>query len=308
MLDDNRTIFCVWSKSHGGAAAFLSKSVDGGLTWEILPVPDDWSITKNCPSIYKLTNRQGKERLMVFTAEPAMSQTYSEDYGETWSSVISLNKPCVMAFTSIIQLKNGDYFGIYSRRRNGDDDPPGSSMSVWGSISADGGVTWQDSFFVADRLDKNPGEPCLIRSPNGNELMVLMRENSRTGCSLVMYSNDEADTWSEMEETIPYLTGDRHVAKYLSDGRLVIVFRDMMADSPFYGHFVAWIGMYEDIVNNREGQYRIKLLHNFAGWDCGYPGLEILPDGTIIAITYIKYTEGDNKHSIVSVRFNPNEL
>jgi hypothetical protein len=314
MLDDNKTIFCVWSRDHGGSAEFLAKSENAGLTWQYLPVPDFWSITRNCPSIYKLKDQLGKERLMVFTAEPRMSQTYSEDYGETWSSVVSLNKPCVMAFTSIIQLKNGNYFGLYSRRRNNDDDPPGSPMSVWGSISTNGGITWSDSFFVADKYDKNPGEPCLIRSPDGEELAVLMRENSRTGSSLVMYSNDEAITWSEMHETIPFLTGDRHVAKYSSDGRLVVAFRDMMLDSPYYGHFVLWIGHYNDIRNNHgrggsfDGQYRLKLLHSYAGWDTGYPGLEILPDNTVIATTYIKYEEGINKHSIVSIRLNLNEL
>jgi hypothetical protein len=81
-----------------------------------------------------------------------------------------------------------------------------------------------------------------------------------------------------------------------------------MIDSPFYEHFVVWVGKYEDIVNKKEGQYRVKLLHSYAGWDCGYPDLEILPDGTIIATTYIKYTEGKNKQSIVSVRFKLEDL
>lgn len=46
-----------------------------------------------------------------------MGQSYSEDYGKTWSPVRSLNKPCVMAFSSIIQLKNGDYMGLYQPRK-----------------------------------------------------------------------------------------------------------------------------------------------------------------------------------------------
>ena len=58
---------------------------------------------------------------------------------------------------------------------------------------------------------------------------------------------------------------------------------------------------------NRPGEYRIKLLHNFAGTDCGYPGMELLPDGTIIATTYIKYRDDNTKHSVVSTRFNIRE-
>ncbi len=31
------------------------------------------------------------------------------------------------------------------------------------------------------------------------------------------------------------------------------------------------------------------MLHNYAGWDCGYPGVELLPDGTIVATTYVTF-------------------
>jgi hypothetical protein len=305
MLDDNKTIFCTWSKGHGGPAAFLAKSEDGGLTWRKLSVPSDWLKTVNCPSIYKLTDRQGKQRLFIFTSAFKMSQTYSEDDGKNWSPVVGLNKRNGMPFTSIQRLKSGNYLALYSRGKGNDDRGP---QCIWGSISEDGGLTWKESFPLPDRTDKSPFEPCLIRSPEGNELMVLMRDESRTGSSLIMYSKDEGGHWTGIEETIAYLTGDRHVAKYSPDGRLVVAFRDRMAGSPFYGHFVVWVGRYEDIVDKKEGQYRIKLLHSHAGWDCGYPGLEILPDGTIIATTYIKYMEGNSKQSVVSVRFNLEDL
>ena len=37
--------------------------------------------------------------------------------------------------------------------------------------------------------------------------------------------------------------------------------------------------------------------------DCGYSGLECLPDGTFVATTYVKYRTGPELNSIVSVRF-----
>ncbi|MBB3207230.1 hypothetical protein FHS27_003049 [Rhodopirellula rubra] len=52
----------------------------------------------------------------------------------------------------------------------------------------------------------------------------------------------------------------------------------------------------------------MKLLHSHAGNDCGYPGVEQLNDGTIVATTYIKYRPGADKHSIVSTRFNLAEI
>jgi hypothetical protein len=52
---------------------------------------------------------------------------------------------------------------------------------------------------------------------------------------------------------------------------------------PTKGHFVAWIGTYDDQQAGRSGQYRIKLPHRYGknAGDCGYPGVELLADGTI---------------------------
>ena len=119
----------------------------------------------------------------------------------------------------------------------------------------------------------------------------------------MMFSTDHGETWSEAVDTPWGLTGDRHWGVYAPDGRFVCVFRDKAINSPTLNHFVAWVGTYEDIKNYRPGQYRIKLLHSNAGGDCGYPGIQVLPDGTIFALTYIKYAPGENKHSVVGTRF-----
>ena len=70
-----------------------------------------------------------------------------------------------------------------------------------------------------------------------------------------------------------------------------------------YGHFVAWVVSYDDIKAGRPGDYRVKLLHSHAGADCGYPGMEVLPDGSILATTYIEYRPGANKQSVVCTQF-----
>jgi hypothetical protein len=95
---------------------------------------------------------------------------------------------------------------------------------------------------------------------------------------------------------------------YTPDGRLVIAFRDQAPDSPTRGHFVAWVGRYDCLRRGESGQCRIKLLHSYAGGDCGYPGMELLPDGTIVATTYIKYRPGAEKHSVVSTRFTIRDI
>jgi hypothetical protein len=176
-------------------------------------------------------------------------------------------------------------------------------LEVLQTISADGGLTWSEPRVVVAVKDKDPCEPYVFRSPDGAELCCLLRENTHKGCSLVTFSRDEGQTWSKPIDTSWGLTGDRHQGVCTKDGRLVIAFRDQALKSPTRGHFVAWVGTYDDIRKGRPGAYRVKLLHSYAGGDCGYPGMELLPDGTIVATTYIKYRPGPEKHSVVSVRF-----
>jgi hypothetical protein len=206
-----------------------------------------------------------------------------------------------MPFTSVIRLKDGRYMGGWNWQRG-----------TWISISADGGLTWGPQRSIARANEQFPGawpcEPAFVRSPDGQEIACLMRENSRRYMSMVMFSRDEGATWSEMRELPRELTGDRHQPRYAPDGRLVIPMRDTAPASPTRGHFVAWIGTYEDIAGGRPGQYRVKLLHSHAGSDCGYPGLELLPDDTLVATTYIKYRPGPEKQSVASVRFKLFEI
>lgn len=304
MLNNNKTILCTWSYGHGGKASFIAESKDAGLTWGNRKTPDDWKNMSNCPSIYKLIDKEGKERIFVFCGDPEMGQSYSEDGGKTWSEVRNLNKPCVMAFSTIIKLNNGDYLGLYHRGYNDQDCPP---LTLWQSISHDGGLTWDESVKVGEMEGRSPCEPCVFRTPDGKRLVCVVRENNRVGHSLMMFSDDEGVSWTSLQETPWGLTGDRHMIKYAPDGRLIAVFRDMAPNSPTKGHFVAWVGNYKDLREGTSGQYKVKLLHSYAGSDCGYPGLEILPDGTIIAITYTKIRPGQEQHSIVEVRFKLNE-
>jgi hypothetical protein len=302
LMPDRKTMFAVWSVGHGGPAGPMARSDDAGLTWTRLDdrLPERYKTYRNCPSIYRLVDPSGKERLWVFCARPDMPRIVSEDRGQTWQEREPLGFPCVMTFSSIVRLKDGRYAGFYHKGPDGKDRSP---LEVLQTITADGGLTWSTPRVVASVTGKDPCEPFAFRSPDGAELCVLMRENTHKGRSLVMFSRDEGRTWSAPVDTPWGLTGDRHMGVYSSDGRLVVAFRDKALKSPTLNHFVAWVGTYEDIRQGRPGHYRIKLLHSNAGGDCGYPGMELLPDGTIVATTYVKYRPGTDKHSVVSTRF-----
>jgi hypothetical protein len=307
LMPDGRTMFAVWSVGHGGPCGPMARSDDGGLTWTRLDdkLPVNFRNHRNCPSIYRMVDDAGKERLWVFSAKPDMPRIVSEDGGATWSEAEPLGLPCVMTFSSVFQLKDGRYLGLYHKGPGGADKTP---LEVLQTISDDGGKTWSKPKVVAAVEGKNPCEPFVFRSPDGGELCCLMRENTHQGRSLMMFSRDEGESWTEPVDTPWGLTGDRHMGIYAPDGRLVIAFRDVAINSPTRDHFVAWVGTYDDIREGKPGQYRIKLLHSHAGRDCGYPGVELLPDDTIVATTYIKYRPGKEKHSVVSTRFNLDEI
>lgn len=314
LMPDGKTIFAVWCIGHGGHAGPMARSDDGGLSWTRLDdqLPQGYANHQNCPSIYRLVDPSGKERLWVFSAAlgtrtgPGMPSILSEDGGRSWKEMPPLNFPCVMSFSSIVRLDDGGYLGLYHRgpTRGGE----GNALVTLQSITADAGLTWSEPRIVAEVAGKNPCEPFVFRSPGGKELACLLRENTHKGRSMMMFSQEEGGSWSTPIDTNWGLTGDRHNGVFSKDGRMVVCFRDQAVNSPTRGHFVAWVGTYEDLKEGRPGQYRIKLLHDFGNkGDCGYPGVELLADGTIVATTYVKYAPGPEKNSVVSARFTLSE-
>ena len=310
LLPDRSTLLCVWTLGHGGACGPLKRSADGGRTWsELLPVPASWSTTRNCPAIYRLSDPAGTARLVVYAGEGPdgnIHASHSTDDGATWTDMRSVGLAGVMPFCTIEPIRGGRaLLGLTNIRRPGETREVRSNVVVQ-SESTDGGLTWQPWRIILDLPGLKPCEPWLVRSPAGDELLCLLRENVRR-VSFLMVSRDEGASWSPHRPLPSGLRGDRHVARYLPDGRLVVCFRDTEPGSPTRDHFVAWIGTYADIVAGRPGQYRVKLLHSYKGADCGYPGVEVLPDGTVVATTYLKYAPGPERNSVVSVRFHPRE-
>jgi hypothetical protein len=343
MLGDGKTLFAVWTYYHGGHAGPMARSDDGGVTWtrldDSLP-PNYWNF-RNCPSIYRLTDPQGRERLWVFAMrtirgnseadardvpnrlEGCMPRIVSEDGGGTWREIPPLGgfereSPwrCVMTFSSIVRLKDGSYLGQFHRFKSPVND---DHYQVMQSITRDGGYTWSTPSvaFDGETMErKKPCEPYVFRSPEGDELCCIMRENWRSGTSLVMFSRDEGQTWSRPVDSPWGLSGDRHQHVQLPDGRLLFVFRDsapQFRDEVKTGPlryfrldgFVGWIGTYDDIKQGRPGQYALRLLPRLG--DTGYPGLHQLSDGTVVATTYGVLAAGE-KPSIVSMRFTMAEI
>lgn len=327
LLRDGRTMFCVWALNHGWGEPFLRCSDDAGLSWHDVAIPAEWNTWQPLtsgpnstlggtsrawlPMIHHVTDPQGRGRLCIFDRgkDDMLIQSVSEDGGRTWSPMRPNGLHGIEPSMNMIASRDGRKLMMW----NTDWKSPG----VYQAESFDGGLTWVNEREVI-AADQHPGvlmiEPGVIRSPDDGRLVMLIRDfaKHRRYNSLFAVSEDDGQTWSHPRRLSPELTGDRHCPIYAPDGRLVVLMRDMLLNgsSPTQGHFIAWIGTWEDAVAGRAGQYRVKLLHshNEPVWDCGYPSAQLLPDGSFVATTYIKCASGPERHSVVSVRFRLDEL
>jgi hypothetical protein len=315
LLEDGRTIIAVYPQGHGAGAIVMKKSADGGLTWTgRLPVPDNWATSLETPTIHRVVGPDGARRLILFSGLYPARLSVSADDGRTWTPLAPAGDwGGVVVMSSLVELRTGRgrYMamfhddGRFFTKDTREEKPP--VFALYATFSDDGGLTWTFPQAVYRSSEVHLCEPGIIRSPDGRTLAALLRENSRTRNSFVMFSRDEGKTWSEPRELPAALTGDRHTGKYAPDGRLLVSFRDMTHESPTRGDWVAWVGTFDDIVRGREGQYRVRLMDNTKDADCAYPGVEVLPDGTFVLTTYGHWTEGEQPY-IVSVRLKLAEL
>jgi hypothetical protein len=317
LLEDGKTILAVYPKGHGKGEIILKKSSDGGKTWgERLPTPKNWTTSKETPTIHRVLDAKGTKRLILFSGLYPIRQSVSDDDGNTWTELKPIGSyGGIVAMGSVVPAnKPGEYLaffhddGRYFREKpapRAKTDP--IRFTLYQTKSTDGGLTWGEPVAIQTDTEYHLCEPGAVFSPEGKQLALLLRENRRKHNSCLMTSDDMGVTWSKPKELPGSLTGDRHTAKYAPDGRLFITFRDMALETTTKGDWVAWVGKYDDLLNTKEGQYRVRLMDNTDSFDCAYPGLELLPDGTFVTTTYGHWSKGEKPY-IMSVRLKLDEL
>lgn len=310
LLEDGRTILIVYPKGHGKGAIVYKRSPDGGKTWsERLPTPANWATSGECPTLYRLVDPKGKRRLVLFSGLHPIRSAVSEDDGRTFTELAPIGDyGGIVPMSSVVRLRNGDHLALFhDDGRFLENAGKATRFTVYSVRSADGGLTWSNPTAIARHPRAHLCEPGALRSPDGRRIAVLLRENSRRFHSFAIFSDDEGVTWSPPRELPWSLTGDRHTAVYAPDGRLFVSFRDMAPGSPTHGDWVAWVGTFDDIVEGREGQCRVRLMDNLGGSDCAYPGVVVVRGGTIVATTYGHWSAGEAPY-IVSVRLTLREV
>ena len=318
LLEDGKTMLCVYPKGHGRGAIVYKRSTDGGLTWsDRLPTPSSWATSKEVPTLHRVVGPDGKKRIIIWSGLYPARLAVTEDDGANWSELEPVGDwggIVVMGFVEALKTGKGHYLAMFHDdgrffTKHGKKAEP---FRLLKTFSRDGGLTWSYPDAVYESSEVHLCEPGCIRSPDGKRLAVLLRENARRKNSHVIFSNDEGQTWSEPREVPLALTGDRHTGKYGPDGRLFISFRcrsprQRAAARPFEGDWVGWVGTWDDIASGRDGQYSVRLKDNTKGYDTTYPGVEALPDGTFVTTTYGHWAQGEAPY-ILSVRFKLDEL
>ena len=333
VLLNNSDILTFYPKGHGKGAVLSKISNNGGVSYdkEIQNPPISWEKSLETPTVYRLEFTTGEEKLILISANskwPGMStpggfnSSISLDEGKTWTEFKRFwdndsEMPIIpiVAMASLTRLKeNGEFvdkwMGIFHDHRF-------INYKTILTFNENGDYTWSkpEPYLSEYRDIETYAGVCeveCIRSNGGkgDELCLITRCNKKTCTSLLIFSNDEGETWSRPKEAPFALNGERHKAEYTDDGRLFITFRSIERDrkrvkkmrklggeKKWYSEgWVAWVGTYDDLKNGTEGQYRIKIAHTYldhqnepsivANADTGYCGNVVLKDGTIVTSSY----------------------
>ncbi len=305
LLDDGKSVLLVYPEGHGRGSIQYRKSIDGGKNWSpVISTPESWKTSLETPTIHQVIDpKTQKKRLILWSGLYPARIAKSEDSGQTWSELEQVgNWGGIVVMGSVERLSDGRYWAMFhDDGRFFTANGKAGKFDLYQTFSSDGGLTWSMPESVWTGTENHLCEPGALWSPDGKTLAVLLRENRRRNFSQIMFSINNAKTWTHPRPVSLELTGDRHTVKRLKDGRYFISYRDMAMGSPYWGDWVAWIGTWEDIVLGRPGQYKVRLKDNKDGSDCAYPGVEVLPDGTILTITYGHWISNEEPY-ILSIR------
>lgn len=334
LLDDGKSILAAYPKGHGKGPIVLKRSEDGGRTWSgRLPVPESWATSLETPTLFRVGKTDKGESLILFSGLYPIRAARSGDGGRTWTELSPIGDfGGIVAMGGLAATGDGKFAAFFhdDGRFFAANGKATGTFTLFQTDTTDRGTTWSVPRAIWSGSDIHLCEPGVVVSPDGATIALLLRENRRVKNSHVMFSTDKASTWSapvELPAPLTPLTGDRHIAAYATDGRLVVTFRCMAEGDPWKGDWVAWVGSWGEIARLspnpsalKPGEsakppdargagrsYLVRLKDNLTAWDCAYAGLESLRDGTLVATTYGSWTKGEEPY-ILSVRFSLSEV
>ncbi|MDE5616277.1 MAG: glycoside hydrolase [Clostridia bacterium] len=361
LVEIDGRLMTFYPSGHGKGAIIGKYSDDLGETWQTIDnLPESWENSMETPCVYKLNMRDGRKVLLITSGCPNWNDigarpdgfncSVSFDKGETWSEFTHWygkeemggeGYDGVVAMSSLTQLKeNGEYvdkwMGTFHRGAHDYGIDAGAGYMNYKTILTFDGDNpqWsvpQPILEEHHELEDKYGmcELEIIRNEKDNCLIMLARANRRVSNSLICYSYDEGETWSEPKE-LPYcLTGDRHKAEIdLVTGKVLVSFRQVLQNGKKFKPnmlssvdclsrgWVAWVGDFDDLMsyadddptNDTYGDLFIHVGRNYGGTDCGYSGVVCLEDGTFVMTSYGKFKVGALNPYIICAKFKLSDV
>ena len=150
LLEDGKTILCVYPKGHGRGAIVYKRSRDGGRTWsDRLPTPANWSTSQEVPTLHRVIGPDGTRRIIMWSGLYPARLAVSEDDGLTWSEL----RPAgpwggivVMGFVEALRTGQGHYVAMFHDDGRffswGGKRVP--TFKLFQTRSSDGSLNWSD--------------------------------------------------------------------------------------------------------------------------------------------------------------------
>lgn len=307
LMRDGKTLLVAYPDGHGRGNLILRRSSDAGSNWK--PVEITPQRVEETPVLYRLDLPNKRERVLLVTCQPRkniLEWMWSDDAGDTWSERRSWKlegpKGIIVALASLWQVPGAKpaWRGVFH-----DFSFDNYTVDLQLDTTAEGAPALR--FDHLRRIDyaspdglaaaRRAGlcEAGLVTRGDGKRMALLFRPEKRLTNSMVAFSDDNGLTWTDPRELPGSLTGHRHESVNLPDGRTMVFMRDyspLHTGNPSHGDWVAWLGTFDDLEKGKEGQYRIRLRRNYGNstnnniGDCGYSGVELLPGGKVLALTY----------------------
>lgn len=336
------TVVTVYVKGHGKGALVMKKSTDFGQTWTKVKTPSSWAHSEETPTIYKLDFKDNSTKYILITGCPGWGKkgggirystssdglnytefmaAWDEDYDENAISSEDDYHKTIVAMSSLTRLKeNGEFIDKWMGTFHNY-----AFVNYKSYLTFENGIpVWSDPeplmpMWRDIEKENNLCELEIVRSPDGNELMMLSRNNSRKARSMVCFSTDEGMTWSEPKEACEELFGDRHKACYGKDNKLIIAMRGLYKDENNQTSFTgwrAWLGTYDDIKNyylgdtTKKGEKTIVLNEDYAFESIrkkdpsgGYSGVVANDNGDFLLVGYGYFSPTIRKPGILAVHY-----
>ncbi len=281
---------CTAHGNRNGTHITLRKSDDNGLTWsEKQYIGEETNQGDHWNSIRFSQLSDGKIILVcdkVSGAESSVNTKLytfeSTDDGDTWSEKYDIG---VYGYCSdkIRELSDGSLLLCVSRHNH-----EISKSEILAHKSYDGGKTWTGPVIVASSSKYTFIEPAALELRNGT-IAVFIREDSQRGYNgFISFSNDKGETFANLQE-LPIMGMHRPTVGFLSDGRILLSYREHIAAGELYPDLKMCIFEEEDLFRLDELELKKYLIDSdrSSKADQGYSAWLQLPDNTLLMANYI---------------------